>query len=84
MDKSENSFLHLNEVNYTLYQRRGIIGTLNGGVTKEVTVGSWNGELRVDIRRWHGPNEIGRGISLNENEVRELRKILADLDFGKL
>ena len=50
--------------------------------TKEVTIGKWNGEIRLDIRKWKD-GCLGKGISLTEDEVRELRKILEAIPFGK-
>lgn len=64
------------------------LGVLNPGaaVTKEVTLGYWdmsNGsELRLDIRKWEN-GDLGKGISLTEDEVRRLRDILDASLFGR-
>lgn len=59
------------------------LGVLNPGasVTKEVTLGYWDGELRLDIRKWENL-DLGKGISLTEDEVRRLREILDATLFG--
>ena len=71
------------------YHLSGNLGVIGGdsrsGTTKEVTLGYWGDkkELKLDIRKWSG-RTIGRGISLTEDEVRDLRCILSTTDFGKL
>lgn len=70
-------------VNYeNLNSKRQVLGTYWDGVTKEVTVGRWSGELRLDIRKWKD-GCLGKGISLTEEEVHELRKILDETVFGR-
>ena len=77
-------FISMSEANYTL---KKVVGSLcpvsKDGVDKRVTLGYWNGEMRLDIRRWQDGINLGKGITLNEAEVRELRKILANTDFGR-
>ena len=71
------------EVNYTNYKRIvPALGDQYGGTTKEVSLGYWNGEYRLDIRKWRG-GDVGKGISLTADEVRALRKILDEVDFGR-
>ena len=53
-----------------------------GDTTKEVTLGYWNGEYRLDIRKWEG-GHLGMGISLTEDEVRILRDHLDKILFGR-
>ena len=71
------------------YHLSGNLGVLGGNsrsdTTKEVTLGYWGDkkELKLDIRKWSG-RTVGRGISLTEDEVRDLRCILSTTDFGKL
>ncbi len=82
MDNNTKSFKSLNTVDYTLYQRCGVVGQLANGTTKEVTIGRWYGALKLDIRNWNN-GALGTGISLSEDEVRELRMILDEVDFGR-
>lgn len=50
---------------------------MHSGTTKEVTLGRWGDsqEIKLDIRKWNG-HTVGCGISLTEEEVRDLRCIL--------
>ena len=67
---------------YTLERRFSpALGTY-GDTTKEVTLGFWNGEYRLDIRKWEN-GKLGKGISLTEDEVRILRDHLDKILFGR-
>lgn len=71
---------------YHLVGNLGVLGgTMYSGTTKEVTLGRWGDsqEIKLDIRKWNG-HTVGRGISLAEEEVRDLRCILDTIDFGKM
>lgn len=71
---------------YHLTGNLGVLGrAARSGVTKEVTLGRWGDseEIKLDIRKWDG-HTVGRGISLTEDEVRDLRCILDTVDFGRL
>ena len=71
------------------YRQRRVAGIISvspaGKITKKVTLGEWEGvqELRLDIRKWDENDNMGKGITLNEDEVRVLRRILAETDFGR-
>lgn len=69
-----------NSVNYHL-EKRCVVLSESAGVTKEVTLGYWRGELRLDIRKWEN-GELGKGISLTEEEVHKLRDALDKILFG--
>ena len=67
-----------NEFKYEIINELGVISGESSGWRKEVNRISWNGgEPKYDIRQW-GPNheKMGKGISLSEEEIRELAKIL--------
>ena len=70
---------------YKLARRFEPLGVY-GDSTKEVTLGYWDmgsgSELRMDIRKWEN-GDLGKGISLTEDEVRRLRDILDQVHFGK-
>ena len=53
----------------------------NHHVNKLVSLGYWGTELRLDIRKWQN-GELGKGISLTEDEARNLRIVLEKTDFG--
>lgn len=65
---------------YKLERRVAVLGSY-GDTTKEVTLGYWNGELRLDIRKWEN-GDLGKGVSLTEAEVRKLRDALDSTLFG--
>lgn len=54
------------------------------GEQKCVCICDLMGELRLDIRRWGNDGTMFKGISLDEDEVRRLRYILDNIDFGNL
>ena len=54
------------------------------GEQKRVSICDYKGELRLDIRRWGTGGTMLNGISLDEDEVRRLRYILDNIDFGNL
>lgn len=78
-----------NEFKYEIINEIGVISSSTKGWKKEVNRLSWNGgEPKYDIRQWAPDHEkMGKGISLTEDEMRELAKILNKeikyLDEGK-
>lgn len=54
------------------------------GEQKRVCICDYKSELRLDIRRWSTGGTMLKGISLDEDEVRRLRYILDNIDFGNL
>ena len=70
---------------YHLVGDLGVLGDETAKRTKEVTLGCWGNskELKLDIRYWEG-RMPGKGISLTEDEVRDLRAILDTVPFGKI
>jgi hypothetical protein len=73
------------DAGYEVESTVGVISTTPAGKTKRVTLGKWQGvqEPRLDIRKWDENLNLGKGITLNEDEVRALRRILENTDFGK-
>ena len=78
-----SEYRSMNEVNYILRKKCATLNNPKLSITKDVTLGEWKGELRLDIRKWEDGMKIGKGISLTEEEVRKLRKVLAEIDFGR-
>ena len=66
------------EFKYEIINEIGVISESAKGWKKEVNRLSWNGgEPKYDIRQWAPEHEkMGKGISLTEDELRELAKIL--------
>lgn len=64
------------------------LGTLSEGTKgwqKEVNLISWNGRsAKFDIRDW-GPNheKIGKGITIDKEELKILKEILNNLEWEK-
>jgi len=74
-------FVSTEKAHYTLAKKVAELGHYKDGSTKDITLGYWFGELRLDIRTWKD-GALGKGITLNEEEVRLLRKALAEVNFG--
>lgn len=66
------------EFKYEITQELGILSESKSGWTRELNLISWNGaEPKFDIRDWSPDHEkMGKGISLNVDEVDKLKKIL--------
>lgn len=56
------------------------------GWTKEVNLVSWNDRKpKIDIREWDETHEkMGKGITLNKEEVQKLKDFFQNLDIEKL
>lgn len=66
------------EFKYEITQELGVLSESKSGWTRELNLISWNGaEPKFDIRDWSPDHEkMGKGISLNADEVGKLKKIL--------
>lgn len=66
------------EFKYEITQELGVLSESKSGWTRELNLISWNGaEPKFDIRDWSPDHEkMGKGISLNADEVDKLKKIL--------
>lgn len=70
---------------YPVVEELGDLSKPNArGEQKRVCICNLMGELRLDIRRWGDHDTMFKGISLTAGEVRRLRKILDNIDFGNL
>ncbi|MBN1332210.1 MAG: hypothetical protein JW971_00470, partial [Synergistales bacterium] len=58
-----------------------VLSESSRGWTKEFNLVSWNGrEPKYDIREWSPDHaRMGKGVTLSEDEMQELRKILQDI-----
>ncbi len=69
------------DIKFEIKQQIGTISESGKGWTKELNLISWNGgSPKYDIRDW-APNheKMGKGITLTEEEVRTLYKILGGI-----
>jgi hypothetical protein len=64
----------------------GTISESAKGWKREVNVMTWNNKkAKVDIREWDEKHEqMGKGITLNKEELKRLKDILNQLDIDEL
>ena len=70
------------EIKSEIVKNIGILATNQSGWNREVNIVKWNeGKAKLDIRDW-GPDheKVGKGLSLNAEEVAVLKELLADYD----
>ena len=66
---------------YEIVNEIGVLSENTKGWRKELNIVSWNGaDPKYDLRDW-APNheKMGKGITLTEEELRELKDIIKDL-----
>lgn len=66
---------------YEIVNEIGVLSENTKGWRKESNLVSWNGaDPKYDLRDW-APNheKMGKGITLTEEELRELKDIIKDL-----
>ena len=70
------------EFEFEIKQELGILSESKRGWTREINLVSWNGaKPKYDIRDWSPDHEkMGKGISLNEDEIEKLKEILEELE----
>lgn len=69
------------EIKYEIVEELGVLSESAKGWKKELNLISWNGaEPKYDLRDW-APNheKMGKGVTLNEEEVKTLYKILGKI-----
>ena len=66
------------EIKFEIKENIGTLSESAKGLTKELNLVSWNGAApKYDLRDWAPEHEkMGKGISLNADEVGKLKKIL--------
>ena len=70
------------EIKYEIIKTIGTLATNKSGWEREANIVKWNdGKAKLDIRDW-GPDheKVGKGISLNAEEVAILKELLDDYD----
>jgi len=67
---------------FEIVKTLGVISTNTKGWSKELNLVSWNDRRPVyDLRSWDGTHEhMGKGITLNDEEVQLLTDILKKLE----
>ena len=74
------------DLKYEIKKNLGIIGEGTKGWKKEVNLVSWNDRKpKLDIRDWDATHEkMGKGVTLNKNEVEELKKLLESIELDEM
>lgn len=84
--KNRVEVLEMAEIKFDIVEKVGIIGEGSKGWKKELNLISWNDrKAKVDIRDWDETHEkMGKGITLSKKEVKELKKLLNEIDIDSL
>lgn len=69
------------ELQFEIVKKLGVLSENAKGWQKELNLVSWNGrEPKYDLREWSPEHDrMGKGITLSEEEMDELKKILAEI-----
>ena len=69
------------EIQYQIVKKLGVLSENAKGWQKELNLVSWNGrEPKYDLREWSPEHDrMGKGITLSEDEMNELKKILEEI-----
>lgn len=69
------------EFKYEIIKMLGVLSEGSKGWRKELNLISWNDmPPKYDIREWSPNHEkMGKGVTLSEAELMELKKLLAEL-----
>jgi len=70
------------EFKYEVTKHIGVLSEGSKGWRKELNLISWNDrEPKYDIRDWAPEREkMGKGVTLSNDEVAELKRLLADIN----
>lgn len=76
----------MSDLKFEIKKTLGIIGEGTKGWKKEVNIISWNDRKpKLDIRDWNESHEkMGKGVTLNREEVAELKRVLEEIDITEL
>jgi hypothetical protein len=74
------------EIKFEIIKHLAVLSEGSKGWTKEVNIVSWNNRKpKVDIREWDENHEqMGKGITLNKEDIEKLKEWLRDLDVEEL
>lgn len=73
----------MTEIKYEIIEEIGSLSESAKGWAKELNLISWNErEAKYDIRDWSpGHEKMGKGITLNKEEVKKLRDLLNEMEL---
>lgn len=71
------------EIKFEITKNLGVLSESAKGWTKEINLVSWNNyPAKYDIREWDPEHlKMGKGVTLNAEEIKELRDILNELEL---
>lgn len=71
------------DIKYDIVKEVGVVSENSSGWTKEINLISWNDRApKYDIRDWAPRHEkMGKGVTLSADELRELKRILNEMDI---
>jgi len=71
------------EIKYEITESIGVIADTPKGWTKELNLVAWNNYApKYDIREWDPEHiKMGKGITFNAEEIKNLRDLLNGLDL---
>ena len=74
------------EIKFEITKSLGVLSEGSRGWQKEVNLVCWNERKpKVDIRDWAPEHEkMGKGITLNYEEIKKLKEILDSIDIEAL
>ena len=72
------------EIKFTITEKIGVLSESSKGWTKELNLVSWNDyPSKYDIREWDPDHKkMGKGVTLNKEEMRILKELINNLDLG--
>lgn len=74
------------DIKYEITKTMGVLSEGSKGWQKEINMVSWNDRKpKLDIRDW-GPDheKMGKGVTLNKEELKQLKELLDDIDLETL
>lgn len=79
----ERRIIKMADIKYDIVEEVGVVSESSTGWTKELNLISWNNrEAKYDLRDWAPDHaKMGKGITLSINELRELKKLLNNMDI---
>ena len=74
------------EIKFEITDKLGVIGEGSKKKKKELNLISWNDrKAKADIRDWDETHEkMGKGVTLTKEELKELKKLLNEIDIDSL
>ncbi|MBS6506672.1 MAG: hypothetical protein KH369_00660 [Paraclostridium bifermentans] len=70
-------------IKFDIQENFGVISETSNGWRKELNLVSWNDRPpKFDIRDWDSNHDkMGKGLTLSTDELRELKRILNEIDL---